>query len=45
MADPHLALMLMHLLGNGYIAWDKSAEINFLRPGTGKLPASFSEAI
>ncbi len=41
MGDPHLALMLMHLLGDGYIVWDKSAEINFLRPGTGKVSASF----
>ncbi len=41
MADPHLVLMLMHLLGDDYIVWDKSAEIDFLRPGTGKVSATF----
>ena len=42
MADPHLVLMLMQLLGDQYIVWDKSAEINFLRPGTGKVSATFA---
>ena len=41
MADPHLVLMLMHLLGDDYIVWDKAAEITFLRPGTGKVTATF----
>lgn len=41
MADPHFVLMLMHLLGDDYMVWDKSAEINFLRPGTGKVSATF----
>ena len=41
MADPHLVLMLMHLLGDEYIVWDKAAEINFLRPGKGKVTATF----
>lgn len=41
MADPHLVLMLMHLLGDNYIVLDKSAEISFLRPGTGKVSATF----
>lgn len=41
MADPHLVLMLMHLLGDEYIILDKSAEINFLRPGTGTVSATF----
>ena len=40
MADPHLALMLMHLLGDDYIVWDKSAEIDFLKPGTGTVSAT-----
>ena len=41
MADPHLVLMLMHLLGDDYIVWDKAAEINFLRPGAGRVSATF----
>ena len=39
MVDPHLMLMLMKLLGPGYIVWDKSAAIEFLRPGTGIVSA------
>ncbi len=41
MADPHLVLMLMHLLGDDYMVWDKSAEINFLRPGKGTVSVTF----
>ena len=41
MADPHLVLMLMNLLGDSYIVWDKAAEINFLRPGAGRVSATF----
>jgi len=33
MVDPHLMLMLMRLLGEDYIVWDKSASIEFVRPG------------
>ncbi|NNF45429.1 MAG: DUF4442 domain-containing protein [Desulfofustis sp.] len=40
MVDPHLMLMLMKLLGPGYIVWDKSAAIEFVRPGTGKVSAT-----
>ena len=39
MADPHLVLMLMHRLGEDYIVWDKSAQVEFIRPGTGKVTA------
>lgn len=39
MVDPHLMLMLMKLLGPGYLVWDKSAAIEFVRPGTGTLTA------
>lgn len=42
MADPHLVLMLMHLLGKEYMVWDKSAEIDFIRPGTGRVSALFT---
>ena len=39
MVDPHLMLMMMKQLGNEYIVWDKSASIDFLRPGKGKVTA------
>lgn len=39
MVDPHLMLMLMKLLGPGYTVWDKSAAIDFVRPGTGTVSA------
>ncbi|MBM9603350.1 DUF4442 domain-containing protein [Desulfopila inferna] len=39
MVDPHLMLMLMQLLGKQYIVWDKSAEIDFIRPGRGIVKA------
>jgi len=39
MADPHYMLMLMNLLGPEYIVWDKSASIDFLRPGNGTVYA------
>lgn len=41
MVDPHLMLMLMNLLGKDYIVWDKSAEIDFVRPGQGRVVANF----
>ncbi len=39
MVDPHIMLMLMQLLGEDYIVWDKSAEIDFIKPGKGKVHA------
>ena len=42
MVDPHLMLMLMKLLGPDYIVWDKSAAIDFVRPGTGTVSATIS---
>lgn len=41
MCDPWFMLILMHNLGNGYIVWDKAAAIQFLRPGRGKVTATF----
>ena len=35
MVDPHLMLMLMNLLGEGYVVWDKAAQIDFKKPGRG----------
>jgi len=41
MCDPFFMLMLMMQLGEGYVVWDKSASIEFLRPGRGKVKARF----
>lgn len=40
MVDPHLMLLLMQLLGKGYVVWDKSAAIEFVRPGRGTVSAT-----
>lgn len=42
MVDPHLMLMLMNILGKDYIVWDKSAAIDFVRPGRGRVAANFA---
>jgi len=41
MCDPWFMLILMRLLGPGYIVWDKAASIRFLRPGRGTVTATF----
>lgn len=41
-ADPHIMLAWMHILGDEYVVWDKSASIRFRRPGTGTLRAEFA---
>ncbi len=41
MVDPHLMLMYMQVLGKNYIVWDKTAHIDFLRPGKGKVSVRF----
>lgn len=41
MVDPHYMLLLMRRLGTGYIVWDKSASIDFIRPGKGTVRAHF----
>jgi hypothetical protein len=41
MTDPFYMLMLINLLGKGYIVWDKAASIRFKRPGTSKVYAQF----
>lgn len=33
MTDPFLMVILVRLLGHGYIVWDKSAAIQYKRPG------------
>jgi acyl-coenzyme A thioesterase PaaI-like protein len=37
MADPHVMLLLMQLLGNKYVVWDSSASIEFHKPGIGTV--------
>ncbi|MBC7714454.1 MAG: YiiD C-terminal domain-containing protein [Rhizobacter sp.] len=41
MTDPFYMLMLINLLGKGYIVWDKGATIRFIKPGIGKVFAQF----
>jgi len=41
MCDPFFVFIVHNYLGKGYIVWDKSAEIKFKRPGTGKVKAIF----
>lgn len=41
MTDPFLMVMLINILGPGYIVWDKSASIRFRRPGRGTVHAHF----
>ena len=41
MVDPFYMLMYMKNLGPGYVVWDKAAEIDFLRPGRGRVMAEF----
>jgi len=42
MTDPFYALMLVARLGNDYFVWDKSADIDFIKPGTGIVTALFT---
>jgi len=42
MCDPWFMLILMRLLGSDYIVWDKSASIQFLRPGKSNVTATFT---
>ncbi|MDL2717567.1 MAG: YiiD C-terminal domain-containing protein [Acidobacteriota bacterium] len=41
MCDPHFVFILLRNLGPGYVVWNKSAEIEFLRPGRGRVTATF----
>ena len=42
MTDPFYMLMLMSLLGDDYIVWDKLADIDYIKPGKGKVTADFT---
>ena len=39
--DPIYMLMLMRILGDGYVVWDKAANVRFRKPGKGTLFAHF----
>ncbi len=41
MVDPFYVLMFVANLGPGYLVWDKSAKVEFLRPGKGTVKAKF----
>lgn len=42
MVDPWYMLMLIKNLGKDYIVWDKAANIQFKKPGRGKVFAEFN---
>lgn len=39
--DPIYMLMLMHIIGDDYVVWDKAAKIRFKKPGRDTLYADF----
>lgn len=41
MCDPWFVFLLVRLLGDDYLVWDKAAAIEFLRPGRGRVTATF----
>lgn len=40
MVDPHAMLLLIQCLGKDYIVWDRTATIDFVKPGRGTVRAS-----
>lgn len=40
MTDPFFMLMLLHLLGEDYIVWDRAGQIEFEAPGKGFVSAT-----
>ena len=41
MTDPFHMIMTMHLLGPGYIVWDKAGSVDYVAPGRGTVRALF----
>lgn len=41
MTDPFYMLMTLARLGNNYYVWDKSADIDYIKPGKGVVHAEF----
>lgn len=41
MCDPWFVFLLVRHLGPDYVVWDKAATVEFLRPGRGRVTATF----
>jgi len=41
MTDPFFVFIVVKHLGPGYLVWNKAAQIEFLRPGRGRVTATF----
>ena len=41
MCDPWFVFLLVRHLGPAYVVWDKAASIEFLKPGRGRVTATF----
>lgn len=41
MTDPFWMLLVMEALGRDFIVWDKAGEIEFVKPGRGRVRAEF----
>ncbi len=41
MTDPFYMIMLIHILGNEFVVWDKAAHIDFIKPSQGTVTARF----
>ena len=44
MCDPWFCWLLVRHLGSAYLVWDKAASIEFLKPGRGRVTATFHVA-
>lgn len=42
MVDPMYVLLLLNILGRVYIVWDKAANIQYKKPGKGRVTAEFN---
>jgi Domain of unknown function (DUF4442) len=41
MCDPFYMLLLLNVLGNDFVVWDKAATIEYVKPGVGTVTAEF----
>ena len=41
MTDPFFVLMLVHILGEEFVIWDKAAHIDFIKPSQRTVTARF----
>lgn len=42
MTDPFFMLLIMNNLSKDYVVWDKAAEVDFIKPGKGKVSVEFA---